>query len=86
MGSWDETCGFSQQNVSYGVCGLTKQDGFTDVETIFYGIERGYLSLRLTDLENNIDDYGLGFMLIKKDVLGGVSIFEEGKLILCNNS
>lgn len=51
------------------VVGLTKEDGFSDIETIFYGIERGYMKLRLKDWENRTIDHNLGFMLMKKDVL-----------------
>lgn len=51
------------------VTGLTKEDGFSDVETIFYGIERGYISLRLKTWGNKTIDHNLSFMLIKKDVL-----------------
>lgn len=50
------------------VRGFDKETGFTDVETLFYGIERGYISFD-DGFHHRSEENGLSFMLIKENVL-----------------
>lgn len=49
--------------------GFTVEYGFSNVQSIFYAIERGYISLNLTDYTGKLITHQLSFMLILDDSL-----------------
>ncbi len=61
----------AQQNAKsgYGESGFTEEDGYSDIETLFKNIERGYVSLKTSDYTGTHHEQSIYFMLFGADEL-----------------